>query len=119
MTLDEFIADSLQRFKGTHLRAHVIEPRFSTLYVRWGRRTVDGTVHYPVLDIATVTVAEKQRGRGVFTDLLDRIRDQHPTLHLFVENAIEERFQKHLERYGFVVREPRTDPPCYFLPART
>jgi hypothetical protein len=118
MTLDEFIQASLLRFAtNRHSRAHVDEPGFETLYVRLGRRVLMGIVRQPVLDIATVTVDEAQRGRGRFTKLIDRVRDMYPALHLYVENAMEPRFQKHLERYGFTIVEPRLDPPCYFLPA--
>lgn len=121
MTLGEFIRHGLDRFDKTGMssRSHVDEPGFETFYVRLNRRAIAGGMYQPVLDIATVTVDEAQRGRGLFTNVLDRIRDQYPNLHIFVENAMESRFQRHLESYGFTVVEPRTDPPCYFLPART
>jgi hypothetical protein len=119
MTLDEFIRDGSTRLAATGLasRLHITEPDFNVLYVRITRRHVNGAEYRPVLDVADVNVRGDRRGRGVFTTFLDRVRDQYPALHLFVENVIEERFQKHLERYGFVVVEPRLDPPCYFLPA--
>jgi hypothetical protein len=119
VTLDEFIKDGVERITQSNLasRAHIKEPNFAGLYVRLTRRYIDGAAYRPVLDIADVNVREACRGRGVFTAFLDRVRDRYPTLHLFVENVMEERFQKHLERYGFTVVEPRLDPPCYFLPA--
>jgi hypothetical protein len=121
MTLDEFIAESVERLTASNVasRMHIKEPGFDVLYVRLARRCIDGVAHKPVLDIADAAVQTTHRGRGVFTDFLDRVRDQYPALHLYVENVMEERFQKHLERYGFTVVEPRLDPPCYFLPART
>jgi len=120
MILDEFIRESLVRVTEQNVasRAHIKEPNFDTLYVRLTRHYIDGVAYRPVLDIADVNVRENQRGRGIFTDFLDRVREQYPVLHLYVENVMEARFQKHLERYGFAVVEPRLDPPCYFLPAK-
>jgi len=121
MRLDEFIEEGVERVGRLNVasRAHIKEPDFVTLYLRVTRHYVNGVPYKPVLDIADVNVREDRRGRGIFTDLLDRIREAYPTLHLYVENVMEPRFQNHLERYGFVVVEPRLDPPCYFLPART
>lgn len=119
MTLDEFIQDGITRVIEHNLasRAHIKEPDFETLYLRVTRRYLDGVAHLPVLDIADVTVRRNRRGHGVFTGFLDRVRDQYPALHLFVENVQEDRFGKHLERYGFTAVEPRLDPPSFFLPA--
>jgi len=121
VTLDEFIRDGVARVMQLNIasRAHIKEPDFDTLYLRVTRHYIGDAAYKPVLDIADVGVREARRGRGVFTDFLDRLRDTYPTLHLYVENVMEPRFQKHLERYGFAVVEPRLDPPCYFLPART
>lgn len=121
MTLDEFIQEGTVRVIEHNIasRAHIKEPAFDTLYLRVTRHYIDGVPYKPVLDIADVAIREDRRGRGVFTDFLDRIRDQYPGLHLYVENVFEVRFQKHLERYGFAVVEPRQETPCYFLPART
>lgn len=120
MTLEEFVPGAVERVEQANVasRAHLKETGFDTLYVRVTRHFVGGIAYRPVLDIADVTVREDWRGRGIFTDFLDRVRDQYPALHLYVENVMEPRFQKHLERYGFAVVEPRLDPPCYFLPAR-
>jgi len=120
VTLDEFIRDGLVRVTQSNLssRAHIKEPNFDVLYVRLTRHYIGDTAYRPVLDIADVNVREDRRGRGIFTDFLDRVRDTHPTLHLYVENVMNPRFQKHLERYGFAVVKPRLDPPCYFLPAK-
>lgn len=120
MTLDEFVRHGIGRMtqKGVGVNAHVKEPGFTTLYLRVTRRYMGGVSYEPVLDIADVTVREDWRGCGIFTDLLDRIRETYPTLHLYIENVLNGRLQKHLERYGFAVVAPRLDPPCYFLPAR-
>ena len=120
MTLDEFIQDNLTRLVEHNLaaRAHLKEPNFDALYVRLTRHYIGGVVYRPVLDIADVSVRKGHRGRGIFTDFLDRVRDTYPMLHLYVENVMNDRFQKHLERYGFTVVEPRIESPCYVLLAK-
>jgi GNAT superfamily N-acetyltransferase len=117
MTLDQFIQDARSR-RTVASRAHVDEPYFETLYVRLTRRHIDGSEHWPVLDLASLSVHEAHRGQGRFTKLVERIRTQHPMLHLFVENVMEPRFQEYLARCGFAVVEPRLNPPCYFMAAK-
>lgn len=100
MTLEEFIADAMPQIdRRISSRAHVREPGFDVLYVRVTQRYVEELIT-PVLDIATVQVCEEQRGQGIFTRLLARIRRTHPWLHFYVENA-EPRLAQYLLRLGF------------------
>jgi hypothetical protein len=109
-TLDEFIdaARDLTYPKRWNSNAWVSQRKFEGLYVRYSDRYVclDQESRPPkyigVLDIANVTVYEEYRGQGVFTNLVTRLRKKYPDLHLFVENAIEDRFQKHLLKIGFL-----------------
>jgi N-acetylglutamate synthase-like GNAT family acetyltransferase len=109
-TLERFLrTDSLRN-------EYVKEPDFEGLYVRKSHRqiSVGADKHYPgtpMLDIANVTVAEKKRGTGVFTRLVQRIRAEHPTLPIYVENVLDPRFGWKLEKLGFEpvgTEEPRS-----------
>lgn len=99
-TLDEFIADP-RSLRSEYVR----EEGMMGLYVRVGDRpiiTEDGAwPRRKMLDIANVTVAERKRGKGNFTRMIERLRRDHPTLPLYVECVQEERFRAKLERMGF------------------
>lgn len=114
MKLDKFIADSMPQIeRQIASRQHVSEPGFNVLYVRITQRYFDGARAWPVLDIATVEVCEDQRGQGIFTRLLSRVRRTYPQLHLYVENA-EPRLARRLLQLGF--RQYGTDEQrSYFL----
>ena|ERR1035437_655158 len=110
MTLEEFIEDSKRYSFGS--RAHLDEPGFSTLYARYTRRYVLGAWHRPVLDIASI--ATPTPGAGLFTELFHRIRRNHPTLPIYVESVLNDRFGRKLEMLGFT-RVDLGPSPCYFL----
>lgn len=87
ITLDEFITRVRHK---TRDREWVLEPKFESLYVRYGRRYIAGAYQTDVLDIANVTVEEKHRGTGVFTALVDRLRQTYPGMGIYVESAAPE-----------------------------
>jgi hypothetical protein len=81
--------------------AYVLEPGWNHLYVRYGPRAALGRIYSPVLDLANLEVEAASRGKGIFTRLITRLREEHPELHLFVENT-HERFGRYLLKLGFV-----------------
>lgn len=105
MTIDEFIAVGKQ-----HGRAnlYIDVPGFESFYARFGQRVLGNIVYHNVLDIANITVEEHLRGTGVFTRLVTKLRIDHPTVHLYVENAAP-RFQRLLHRLGFRPHEAHQD----------
>jgi len=109
MNLDQFIETAKTQHR---LRMHIFEPGFSTLYVRYTKRWIQGVAYYPVLDLASLEVEEKNR--GAFTKLFNRIRSEYPALPLYVENVLTFRFGEKLESLGFVNVGPEICP-CYFL----
>ncbi len=98
-TLDEFITAA--RGNGRN-RNWVSEPKFESLYVRYGGRYIQGYPYGDVLDIANVTVEEEHRGQGVFSALIARLRKDYPDMSLYVENAMDIRFQNHLLKLKFL-----------------
>jgi hypothetical protein len=100
MTLGQFIASGGRN-------AWVKAPGFEGLYVRRGPRILNGERFDLVLDLATMNASKP--GRGAFTRLVTQL---HPRHILYVENALEERFQAKLLRMGF--RRAST-PMCFYL----
>jgi hypothetical protein len=102
VSLDEFIKIGEQQKQA---RLYVQEPGFEFLYVRYGRRYIFKEdrpyVVKPVLDIANVAVEESKRGTGIFTARLAKLREDHPGLHVLVEEA-QPRFGDFLLRLGFI-----------------
>jgi hypothetical protein len=111
-TLYEFLEKTK---KAEHGRSHVDEPKFESLYVRYGNRYVitqnESKIYLGTLDIANVTVEDNYRGSGVFTALIKRLRNDYPDLPVYIENPLEERFQNHLESIGL----QRVQYDCFFL----
>lgn len=109
LTLDEFITLHLNSNNNYHQRnLWVIEPKFESLYVRYGARYIklenaqgDHVRYDNTLDIANVTVEDKYIGQGVFTNLISRLRKDYPRLNIYVEIAAP-RFQTLLLRLGFL-----------------
>lgn len=103
LTLDQFLQSALERWNTHRIssRHHVVEPGFSTLYVRLTRRFFNGVSHEPVLDIATVEVDEELRAQGRFTQLVRDVRLNYPNLHIYVESVGTDRFCQGLVRRGF------------------
>lgn len=103
VSLDAFI--SMVRHK-TRGNAWVLEPKFASLYIRYGPKYISATLqhepvkHDDVLDIANVNVAKEYRRTGVFTALVARLRQTYPGMSLYVENASPE-FAPLLKKLGF------------------
>lgn len=97
MTLDEFIA------KGSPRGRNIKRDGFLFLLLRLREG--------PVLEIANVTVAQSERGKGLFTKTLRYIKYRYPDVSIQVEGVKESRFQQYLLRLGFELTTPQT----YFL----
>lgn len=107
-TLDEFIARGPDQWPRN---SYVREPGFSTLYVRWGRHALDGEVLI-CLDLANMTA--RHEGKGTFKRLVARLREQHPSVPLFVESVLNEQLIPGLLRLGFET-VPDAMPPSFLL----
>lgn len=100
-TLDEFITRGVNNKFRFPINNWVLEPKFESLYVRYGTKCIDWKFYEGVLDIANVTVEPELQGTGVFTALITRLRKTYPELHIYVEIAQQKRFQDFLVKVGF------------------
>ena len=110
-TLENFMAQHQLKQAGSNSNAYVRSQGFSELYVRMGRRYLDGVTHSNVLDIARVTATNP--GNGAFTRLVDDLRRHGITL--YVESVLNERFCTKLLRIGFTQRDNCIPPSFYLL----
>lgn len=111
MDLDRFLALAFSAWP-RQSNAHVVEPGFESLYVRFNLRYVSGRVRGPVLDLASITA--KHPGQGAFKALVARIRTRYPGLDIYVENVLSPRFAAGLAAMGFARVGPGPDA-CFLL----
>jgi len=114
-TLDEFIKKHLIT-PDFPKNSYVQELGFRELYVRMTTRYINDERLAPVLDIAKAMASKP--GKGAFTKLLARLREQYPTLHIFAEQVLNDRFALRLEKLGFTKLNPNIHGESYFLKAR-
>lgn len=99
MNLNEFLASPLRN-------SYIKEWEGSTFYViylRKGRRMIDGIVYEKVLDLANI--AARKPGKGAFAHLHSRIRDTIKLLGfdgIYVESILNDRFTLYMERLGYI-----------------
>ncbi len=105
MTLDEFLN------RGEYLpnSAYVKEPGFTELYVRDTSRYING-VKTNTLDIARVVV--RNRGKGTFTALVNRIKGKY---NIYVECVTTLRFEGLLARLEFIKIGNSEGFPSYYM----
>lgn len=110
LNLDQFIIWARNRTRVGSSVAWVNEPKFSGLYVRYGRRHLRTNSELDVLetfndvlDIANVTVEVAHQRQGVFTALIHRLRETYPEIGIYVENAMPETMQPLLRRLQFKI----------------
>jgi hypothetical protein len=108
-TLRQFLDDPRGR------NGYVDEPGFLNLYVRKGRRCVNGVLHEQVIDLAFLVA--KHPGKGLLGRLVRRLAKAYPEHGLFVESVLNKRLPRRLVELGF---EPAkdTNPPCFWMPPR-
>jgi len=111
ITLDEFIANQ----QNWPRNAYVKVPGFESFYVRRTERYIEGQKYTNVIDLANITA--DRPGEGAFTRFVADFRVKHPDMHLYVENALDTRFQGRLLALGFRYVGPTALCPCYFLAA--
>jgi hypothetical protein len=118
MNIQEFIQQSIHRKSPyNNNRAHLDQPGFSTLYVRYGERFIEGRRMKDFLDLASIEAVDP--GRGAFKELVRTITENYPRISLYVENVLLEQFRAGLLRLGFK-RVPTSHPesPCYYMIGR-
>lgn len=110
-TLEEFLARSATT--GIRAASYVKYPGFRSLYVRYGPRYLaDHSTWYYMVDLANMTA--RAPGKGAFSSMTTWLSGQYPTLGIFVENVLTERFAEALEhRRGFT--KDQTNLGCYYL----
>jgi len=113
MRLDEFIKEAQNHW---NFRVYLTEPGFKHLYVRYTKRYLLGAMREPVFDIALIEA--RRKGKGTFTKFFNKLRAEHPELHIFVENVFNPRFEKKLESLGFQRVNPDEIGPSFYLPPK-
>lgn len=115
MNLDDFMQQT--RIRNTY----VSEPGFLSLYVRrtvpigpMAKRYIGGKFIENVLDIANIEATKP--GQGNWTALVNRIQEKYPDWTIYVENVLNSRFVEKLDKMGFLVVIPISEPPCFYLP---
>lgn len=112
ITIDQFIQVSLNKKSAFNSNSYVKEPGFQSLYLRHGRRLINGKWYSNILDIANVEARKK--GKGTFTSLIGRLRDKYPNMGIYVECVHNCRFHSKLEELGF--KKVTDDPSFCWLP---
>lgn len=90
--------------------AYVKAPGFKQLYVRYGRRYLNGVFINGVLDLANIEASRP--GKGAFTALATRLLKRG--IPLYVECVMNERFVKKLEDIGFTRIPNDGGAPSFF-----
>lgn len=111
-TLDRFI------MKRERKNAYVSFPGFSHLYVRFTKRYIIGVnrVVSPVLDLANIEA--RKPGQGAFTLLFNHVRTTYPSMWIYVECVLNQRFEEKLLKMGFKLEQPNLTPSYYMPPAK-
>lgn len=104
------MAEHKAKQRGASSNAYVRSQGFKSLYVRMGKRYLDGKTHDNVLDIANVTASKP--GNGAFTRLVEELHARG--IPIYVESVLNDRFALKLPRMGFTVRDG-LQPPCFYL----
>lgn len=112
-TLDQFLEGRCDDRLMGGANAYVKEPGFASLYVRINRRSLNGRIYNKVFDIASVEVKARQRGKGIFTKLVERLLARG--LIVYVESVMNDRLAAWLERNGFT-RIDRYDRSYFRFP---
>lgn len=99
MTLEEFLQPD-QPYKNQWVK----HPEFKSLYVRKGKSYGNA--------IQIASIEARKPGKGAFTRLIAWLRENYPDRPIFLENILNERFEAHLMKVGFV---PADFPTCYLL----
>ncbi len=88
-----------------------LETRKIKVYVRKSKRILNEIGSFICFDIANINIKESQRGKGIFTEFLNKSHEMNPWQVTYIENVLEERFQKFFEKQGFI---KEINLPSYF-----
>ena len=107
MNLREFISKE-------NLRNQWIYEKFLHAYVRRSQRLLNGKMDF-CLDIASVEVDEKHRGKGIFVKFLTKAEQEAKKMNrkVFVESILNEKLLNFLLNRGYVMCE-NSNPPSVF-----
>ncbi len=78
-----------------------LETKKIKVYVRRSQRLINGS-QFTCFDIANINVKESQRGKGIFTEFLNKAHEMNPWEVTYIENVNDERFRKFFEKQGFI-----------------
>jgi len=109
-TLDEYIAAYGSGEYPPNM--YVRERGFKSCYIRMTNRLFSDGWHDPTLDLASIEA--RYPGKGTFTALVKRLRQQYPELTLHVESVLNLRFRSKLLALGFTQMGDGQD--CFVLP---
>jgi len=107
-TLDAFVRVTKSSF--VPRTGYVMFPGFKPMYIRCTQHIING-IRVQTLDFANIEAMTP--GRGAFTKLFKHCRKKYPTLILFVECVLNERFAKKLLSMGFVQLDNQPAPSFY------
>lgn len=100
-----------------HLRNAWIQEPHMKIYVRRSKRSLDVHLIESCLDLASVEVSEKYRGKGLFTKFVERFEQAAEDLDrtVFVESILEPRLVGFFEGRGYKQMDNSTPTcPCLF-----
>lgn len=109
------LLEESQRFRSM-CRSRWFEGDDGKVFLRVNRRYLAADTILPVLELATIEVAEQCRGQGVFRQVLEHLEKQAVTLGrgVFVENTLEPILEAAMERYGYH-RRANDELPSFWL----
>ena len=96
-----------------HLRNKWIYAAPFQIYLRKALHLINGE-RVTCLDLANITITERQRGKGLFKKLLVRLIEINPYKYIFVEGVMNKRIEAHLLRRGDFVKINHGDYPDDF-----
>jgi len=82
------------------------------VYVRKGRRYLEGDKLIHMLDIANISATEP--GKGIGTAFIREAHVINPFSITYIESILNDQFLDHLLREGWILAE-RCNPPCVYL----
>ena len=95
---------------------YTLEDLEVSIYLRTTRRYLHSKKgFYLSIEVSSISVAERSRGKGHLKKLLTEIKEiaRHSGRIVLVESVLEERLQGYLERVGFL-RDSDFECPNYF-----
>ena len=94
------VGDRILTFIESNQKNTWLHSREIHIYIRNAHHRLDTTIE-KTIDLATIEISEKLRGKGKFTKLLEYLEEQ-VNRPIYIENVLEERFQKFFEKRGYL-----------------